>query len=300
MSRARTRLIYLGYRGAAAFLRAMPGPIGRACVGGVALVAWTAGPARRAVVASNLRRVLGPDASPTTLRRTVRRAYASYAAYWFYASRLDARDPAVLGRRVAVRHPERLIGALARGHGLIIVLPHVGCWEAGAVWTASLGYPLMTVGEALEPPELFDWFVESRKRAELTVLPPGPATTAQLLQHLRAGKALALVADRDVVGSGLRTEFFGAATSVPAGPAVLALRSGAPVLPAAIYLEPRGRFTVDFSPELDTTRTGQFRTDVARLTRDMVAAFEQLIASRPEQWHVFQPAWPAGDAEGGG
>jgi lauroyl/myristoyl acyltransferase len=72
------------------------------------------------------------------------------------------------------------------------------------------------------------------------------------------------------------------------------------VLPAAIYLEPRGRFTVELAPELDTTRTGQFRTDVARLTRDMVAAFEQLIASRPEQWHVFQPGWPAGDGEGGG
>jgi len=300
MSRARTRFIYFRYRGAAAFLRAVPGPVGRACAGGVALVAWATGPRRRAVVASNLRRVLGPDAPPATLRRTVRRAYVSYAAYWSNASQLDARDPAVVGRRVVVRHPERFHDTLARGRGLILVLPHVGCWEAGAVWTASLGYPLMTVGEALEPPELFDWFVKTRKRAELTVLPPGPATTAQLLDHLRAGKALALVADRDVVGDGLRTEFFGAVTRVPAGPAVLALRSGAPLLPVAIYLEPRGRFTVEFSPELDTTRTGNFRSDVARLTRDMVAAFEQMIASRPEQWHVFQPAWPRDDPEAGG
>jgi KDO2-lipid IV(A) lauroyltransferase len=158
----------------------------------------------------------------------------------------------------------------------------------------------MSVGEALEPPELFDWFVETRKRVELTMLPPGPATTAQLLDHLRVGKALALAADRDVVGDGLRTEFFGAVTRVPAGPAVLALRSGAPMRPVAIYLEPRGRFTIDFPPELDTTRTGNFRSDVARLTRDMVAAFEQMIASRPEQWHVFQPAWPRDDAEADG
>ena len=300
MNRARTRFIYFGYRGAAAFLRAVPGPVGRACAGGVALVAWTTGPGRRAVVASNLRHVLGPDAPPATLRRTVRRAYVSYAAYWSEASRLDARDPALLGRRVVARHPERFHDALARGRGLILVLPHVGCWEPGAVWAAGEGYPLMTVGEALEPPELFDWFVETRKRVELTMLPPGPATTAQLLDHLRVGKALALAADRDVVGDGLRTEFFGAVTRVPAGPAVLALRSGAPVLPVAIYLEPRGRFTVEFPPELDTTRTGNFRSDVARLTRDMVAAFEQMIASRPEQWHVFQQAWPRDDAEADG
>ncbi len=292
MGRTRARLIYFAYRGGATFLRALPGPVARVLDGGVAHVAWATGHARRAVVAANLRRVLGPEASAAQLRRTVRRAYASYARYWSEAARLDASDPTVLGRRLVVRHPERFREVAARGRGVIIVLPHVGCWEAGAIWTASLGYPLVTVGEMLKPPELFDWFVKTRKRAALTVLPPGAATTTRLLDQLRKGQAIALLADRDVVGGGLPTEFFGASTPIPAGPAVLALRAGAPVVPAAIYLEPRGRFSIDLLPQLDPTRSGDFRSDVARLTRDMVRGFEELIAPRPEQWHLFQPNWP--------
>ena len=292
MSGARARLIYLGYKDGAAVLRALPSPVGRALSGGLGLVAWATGRRRRAVVAANLRRVLGPGATPAALRRTVRRAFVSYAMYWANAARLDASDPAVLGRRVTVVHPERFLDAAARGRGLVVVLPHVGCWEAGAVWTASVGYPLTSVGEELEPPELFDWFVEIRKRAELTVLRPGGTTPARLLADLRDGRGVALVADRDVIGGGQPTTFFGAATPVPAGPAVLALRTGAAVVPVAIYLEPRGRFTVSLFPELDTTRTGDFRADVARLTRDMVASFEVMIRARPEQWHIFQPQWP--------
>jgi KDO2-lipid IV(A) lauroyltransferase len=296
MSGARARLIYLGYKNGAAVLRLLPSPAGRALAGGLGLAAWATGPRRRAVVAANLRRVLGPAATPAALRRTVRRAFVNYAMYWANAARLDAADPAVLGRRVSVAHPERFQEAAARGRGLVIVLPHVGCWEAGAIWTASVGYPLTSIGEELEPPELFDWFVEMRKRAELTVLRPGGASTARLLAELRAGRAVALVADRDVLGGGLPTDFFGATTPVPTGPAVLALRTGAAVVPVAIYLEPRGRFTVSLFPELDTTRTGDFRADIARLTRDIVASFEVMIRARPEQWHIFQPQWPDDEA----
>ena len=293
MSRARARIIYLGYRGGAAFLRAVPRPLGRAVAGGAALVAWGIGQQQRGVVAANLRRVLGAEAPPAALRSTVRRAYVSYAMYWLEAARLDASDPTVLARRVVVHHPERFIAAAARGRGLVVVLPHVGCWEAGAIWTASMGYPLLTVGEMLEPPELFTWFVNSRRRATLTVLPPGTATTAQLLSQLRTGQVVALLADRDVIGGGLPTKFFGTATPIPIGPAVLALRSGAAMLPVAIYLARRGRFAIDFLPEIDTTRSGDFRADVARLTSDMVRAFETLITRHPEQWHLFQANWPA-------
>jgi KDO2-lipid IV(A) lauroyltransferase len=296
MSPARATVVSLGYRGAAGLLRHLPRPLGRALAGGVALAAWATGRDRRAVVTANLGHVLGPGTSPAKLRRTARRAYVNYGLYWANAAGLDASDPDVLDRRLAVRHPQRLFDATSRGRGLVIVLPHIGCWEAGAIWTASVGYPLLTVGELLEPPDLFDWFVETRRRAALTVLAPGAATTARLLSHLRAGKAIALVADRDVIGDGLVTEFFGAPTRVPTGPAVLALRTGAALLPVAIYLEARGRFTIEILPELDTTRSGDLRADVARLTGEIVASFEKLIAARPEQWHVFQSNWP--DAEG--
>ena len=277
MGRTRARLIYFAYRGGAAFLRALPGPVGRASP---EASRSSPGPPDPPVGPSSRRTSAGCSVRrrrPRELRRTVRRAYASYAAVLVRSGPPRRRRiPPSSAGVVVVRHPERFHEALARGRGLIIVLPHVGCWEAGAIWTASLGYPLLTVGEVLEPPELFDWFVKTRKRAELTVLPPGPATTdaaprppegrqgARPPRRSRRGRRRP--ADRV-----LRRQHADPRRPGGARPASPARRC----CPPRSTSSPGAGSRSSLSPELDTTRTGNFRADVARLTRDMVAAFEQ-------------------------
>ena len=126
------------------------------------------------------------------------------------------------------------------------------------------------------------------------MLPPGPDTTVRLLDTLREGRVVGLLADRDLVGNGIKVEFFGEKKqTLPGGPALLALRSGAPIMPCAIYQRPRGRYHAVLRPPLDSARTGRLRQDVQRLTEEIALSLEWLIRQAPEQWHLFQPNWPS-------
>jgi KDO2-lipid IV(A) lauroyltransferase len=240
-----------------------------------------------------MRRVLGPGASEASFERLVTAAFVSYARYWVESARVGALRPDQIESIFSIDGFERLRLEMARGRGVVVVLPHVGSWEYGGRWLAQQGYPMTTVGELLEPPELFEWFTSQRRALGLTVLPPGPGTTVRLLDTLHAGRIVGLLADRDLTGNGIEVEFFGEKTSLPAGPALLALRSGAALMTCAIYQRPKGRYHAVLSAPLDTTRSGRMRHDVQRLTEDTARSLEDLIRAAPEQWHLFQPNWPS-------
>ncbi len=297
LGRARAVITYGVYRVSAAALRLLPGRASRLLAASIGVIVWGAGRSRRRIVAENLAPVLGVHPDDRRLVPIVRRAYAGYGVYWSDAANLKTAE--------VHRHPERfeLVGVqiwddfVAKKAGGIIVLPHLGCWEAGAAWTSARGYPLTTVAEVLEPPELFAWFAQMRRRVDLTVLPVGTETVPHLLATLAEGTMIALLADRDVTGDGVPVEFFGQKTRIPGGPALLALRSGAPLLPCAIYVRSGGRYRLELRPPIETTRQARLREDVERVTQEVANAFEDLIRAAPEQWHVFQPLW---DTEPGG
>ncbi len=292
-SAARERASYLTYRGLAAALQVVPDPVasGLASVAGVTMSEiWRD---KRPLVRRNLRRVLGPSVSERVLERQVREAFDSYARYWVESSRIGALRSDEIEECFSIEGFERLREEMGRGRGAVVALPHVGSWEVGGRWLAQQGYPMTTVGELLEPPELFEWFTAQRAELGLTVLPPGPDTTVQLLDTLRRGKIVGLLADRDLAGNGIEVEFFGERTTLPAGPALLALRAQAPLMSCAIYQRPHGRFHAVLRPPLDTARTGRLRADLERLTQDLAGELEALIRLAPSQWHLFQPNWPS-------
>jgi KDO2-lipid IV(A) lauroyltransferase len=150
-----------------------------------------------------------------------------------------------------------------------------------------------SVGEPLEPPELFDWFVAQREKLGLRVLPLDAHVTTELLAAVRRGDFIALLADRDIVGDGVDVELFGERTKLPGGPAVIALRTGAPLIACAVYMRPHGRHFIVVRPPLDTARRARLREDTARVTQELAHELEWLVRLAPEQWHVFQPNWPA-------
>jgi KDO2-lipid IV(A) lauroyltransferase len=288
---------YLTYRGLAAALQVTPRPIAGALATAAGFTISEVWRDKRPLVSSNLRRVLGPEVDDAVIRRLVTKAFSSYAHYWVESARVVGLRSDQIESTFSIEGFERFRLEMARGHGVVIVLPHVGSWEYGGRWLAQQGYPMTTVGELLEPPELFDWFTSQRATLGLTVLPPGPGTTVRLLDTLRAGRVVGLLADRDLVGNGVEVELFGERTTLPAGPALLALRSGAPLMTCAIYQRPRGLYHAVLQPPLDSTRTGRMRQDVQRLTEEMARSLEGLIRLAPEQWHLFQPNWPS-DREG--
>jgi phosphatidylinositol dimannoside acyltransferase len=298
------RAIYLTYRALGAGMQSLPEPAAAAAaaVAGEALARTR--PAVRAIRARNLERVLsstspGVAPDPAVVDRWVRRSFRAYARYWLEGARLPAtgRDE-VLRRMYIERGYEHLKRGMAEGRGVVMVLPHVGSWEWGGYFLAEEGYPMTTVAERIEPPELFDWFIEQRRLMGLTVVPLGQGSSATVLKALRSGLLVGLLADRDIDGSGVEVELFGETTTLPAGPATLALRTGATLVTAAVYSGPGRDHTGVIGPPIDATREGSLRSDVARVTQMIAHELEGLIRRAPEQWHLFQPNWPADRPEG--
>lgn len=132
------------------------------------------------------------------------------------------------------------------------------------------------------------------------VVPLGPKAGTAVLKALEANHIVCLLADRDLQGTGIDVEFFGERTRLPGGPALLGLRSGAPVFPTAVYFDDELGHLGLVRPPLDTARRGSLRTDVARVTQDLAAEFETLIRRSPDQWHLLQPNWPSDPGYGAG
>jgi len=285
---------YWTYRGLTAALKAVPAPFagGLATLSGFTMseLFWRK---KRPVIRANLRRVVGPAVSETALERLVTEAFDSYARYWVESARLVSMRPAEVFRRFSIEGFDRVEEEMAKHRGVILALPHFGFWDLGGAWLTLKGYPMTTVAESLEPPDLFDWFKAQREALGLTIHGFGPDTSGRLASALRAGRLVGLVADRDLVGNGVEVEFFGERTTLPGGAAVLALRTGAPLFPSIVYQRPGGKGHGVIRPPLEFERSGSLRADVTRLTRMLAAEFEDLIRQAPEQWHMFQPNWPS-------
>lgn len=265
------------------------GPLARLGGTGAALPDAT----RRFLVARHLQRV-DPDLRGLALRRAVNRTFESYAAYWLEAFRLPSLTPAELDAGMSYEGYEHLERSLHRGRGTIMVLPHLGGWEWTGFWfTRVVGVPITAVVERLEPPELFEWFVDFRTSLGMHIVPLGPDAGREVLRALKRNDLVCLLSDRDIDGSGVEVTFFGERTTLPAGPATLALRTGADLVPGAMFQQPRGGHHAVVRPPLVVERRGSLRDDVARVTQDIADALESLIRIEPTQWHLMSPNWPS-------
>jgi KDO2-lipid IV(A) lauroyltransferase len=141
----------------------------------------------------------------------------------------------------------------------------------------------------LEPPELFAWFRSKRESIGIEIEPLDDRAGMVLLSTLRAGGVVGLLCDRDLQQNGIPVEFFGETVTMPAGPATLAMRTGATLVAAACYTGPGDGHHAVVSPPIDCSRQGKLRDDVARTTQLVARELEWLIRRAPEQWHVLQP-----------
>jgi KDO2-lipid IV(A) lauroyltransferase len=226
--------------------------------------------------------------------KVVDEVFEFYGRYWLEMLRLphEVARGEIMDNFEADGY-ENITDALAEGKGVILALPHLGGWEWAAAWMSGLGHKMVAVVERLEPPELLEWFADQREAYGLEVVPLGPDVMTTVVQALRDNRIVCLVSDRDLGGGGVEVEFFGERTTLPGGPATLALRTGAAILPVGVYFTPGRDHYALIRPPLDTTRTGKLRDDIARVTQALAHEFEALIRRAPEQWHLLQPNWPS-------
>ena len=256
---------------------------------------------KRKMVERHMRRVR-PNASSIEIRRLTQQVFDSYARYYLESFRLPTLTNAQVAASFTVEgYYENMLPALDRGKGVILALPHLGGWEWAGRWAADLGNKMTVVVEPIQPPELFEWFADLRRKFGMTVIPLGPDAGPAVLKSLRNNEVLCLLSDRDITGGGIEVEFFGERTKLPAGPATLALRTGAALLPTAAYFTDRGvgHHGVIGTP-MNCERHGKLREDVQRITQDLAYELEILIRRAPEQWHLLQPNWPSDPGYGHG
>jgi lauroyl/myristoyl acyltransferase len=292
------RASYLAYRAGAELARVVPARVGKPAARVVGRGLALAMVSRRRQVERNLRRATAGELSGVALQKAVAETFDSYTRYWLELFRLP--DDARGGLEVDMVGREHFEAGFEAGRGVIAALPHVGGWDYGGAWFATQGYRPTVVVEPVEPPELFEWFASVRRDLGMTVVGLGPEAGRTLLRALRENQVVCLLCDRDLTGDGVEVEFFGETTTLPAGPATLALRTGAPLLPVAVYFRPRGGHHAVVQAPIPAQREGRLRDDVARVTQALAHHFEELIRAAPEQWHLMQPNWPSDRSNGTG
>jgi phosphatidylinositol dimannoside acyltransferase len=284
------------YRVGAAVASALPGEVASGAAQGLGALLGRLPDydGRRAVVASHMARVLGRQLGRPERRRIVAEVYGYYSRYWAESLRLASVPQAQVTAGVSVSGDDHLEAATALGRGVIIVTPHLGGWEWGGRYLIGEGLPVSVAVETVEPPDLFEWFERFREQLGFQVVAVGPGAAATLLQALKEKHAVCLLSDR-LVGqaSGVEVSFFGQGAMLPAGPATLALRSGAPVLPGAIYFgKGANSHRVVFRPPIELPTGLGFRHTVRAVTQSIAIDLEHLIRQAPTQWHLLQPNWP--------
>jgi KDO2-lipid IV(A) lauroyltransferase len=239
----------------------------------------------------NLARVIGVPAArvPDGL---IRASLASYARYWREAFRLPSMDHEALGRDLdeMVVGNEYVEAARAAGRGAVMALPHSGNWDMAGVWMVYKHGKFTTVAERLKPESLYRRFIEYRETLGFEMLPltGGERPPFEILsERLRDNGLVCLMADRDLTRSGVEVDFFGEPTRMPAGPAKLAIATGATLLP--VHTSYQGdRLVIEFFPALDTSSG-----DVRVITQALADRFARNIAAHPADWHMMQPQWVA-------
>ncbi|MEO3756478.1 phosphatidylinositol mannoside acyltransferase [Streptomyces sp. B6B3] len=275
-------------------VKRLPEPTAHALGRRLADGAWRRhGPGVRQLEA-NLARVV-PNAEPGRLRELSRAGMRSYLRYWMESFRLPVWPRARIAASFRPHEIERLPAIMDSGRGVIVALPHMANWDLAGAWVVTdLGIPFATVVERLSPERLFDRFVAYREALGMEVLPhAGGASFGSLARRLRRGGLVCLVADRDLSASGIGVRFFGEAARMPAGPALLALQTGAALLPVTLWYDDSPVMKGRVYPPVEPPETGTRAEKAAAMTQAMADRFAEGIAAHPQDWHMLQRFWAA-------
>jgi KDO2-lipid IV(A) lauroyltransferase len=289
----RDEVIDAAYAAGWSVVRGMPERMARLTFDQIAVaVAARRGPSVRRLEA-NLARVR-PDANRLELRLLTRDGIRTYMRYWCEIFQLPNLPVEEAIERMDVDGDSRIRGAMAAGNGMILTLPHMGNWDHAGAWLAGTGVPFTTVAERLKPESLFERFVEFRESLGMEVIPltGGAQPPFQILaDRLRAGGALCLLADRDLSGRGIEVDFFGAKAKMAAGPAALAVDTGAVLLPTTAWYPSRMRWGLTIHEQVHVPAEGDRASKIQAMTQQVARAFERAISDSPQDWHMLQRLW---------
>jgi len=292
MSRLSDNLTYRLYAFGWGVVKLLPEPAAYKLFEKIADRAWAKRGKGVTRLERNLARVLGPDAPPERLREVSRQGMRNYLRYWCDAFRLEKWTRERTDSTFHVGGKEILAHGMASGRGVVLALPHMGNWDHAGAWAAAQYNGFTTVMERLKPEPLYERFVAYRESIGMEVLPltGGQSSFLGLVRRLKAGGLVCLVAERDLTDRGVAVEFFGETTKLPAGPAALALSTGAMLLPVTLWYEKDHQRAI-VHPEIVPPTEGKRDEKIARMCQQLADVFAQGIAEHPADWHMLQKLW---------
>lgn len=258
-------------------------------LGDLVYVFWRRG--RRNVV-DNIRHVLGPDASDSTVRQTARRSFRNYMKLLVDFARIGVTEPAVLEHRLEGSGWENLDKAFQAGKGVLIVSIHLGNWEVAGAAIANRGYRVSAVSETVGNERINRLAIDFRAKLGIELIPMEFALK-RVYKALRRNEGVGLVTDRPLPpDEGVPVEFFGQCIAWPSGPAILALRTGATIVTGYLVRDSDDHYLGEIFPPLEFEVTGDQDRDVQLITQRVVSIQEDVIRRYPDQWYMFRRMWP--------
>ena len=291
MSSVGDTLVSFGFGAGWSAVRRMPEKTAYSMFERIADTMWArrGGSVRR--LESNLRRVV-PDATDEEIRLLSRDGMRSYMRYWCEAFRLPGWSRERIVDSIRIIDDHYLADGLATGRGVVVALPHMGNWDHAGAWATLAHSHVVTVAERLKPEDLYEKFLAFRRGLGMDVIPltGGEPVFPYLSQKLHEGNLVALLGDRDLSNSGIPVTFFGSKAKFPAGPAALAVDTGAVLLTAQLYLDD-GHNVVRFHPPVVVSTDGERSRRIFRTTQLVADQIEESIRARPTDWHMLQRLW---------
>ena len=283
------RLLVWAFRTAWRWLPKVPESTAKRVFNVLADVLWIRNGPDVQLLQRNLARVQGVHAP--AVRDLTRTAMRKYADYWRVLFQLSGWSEAEFASRVQIHNRDRVDAALAQGRGVIVASTHSGNWDVGGLAIAKTWGRVTTVAERLKPEELFDIFCAHRAPHGIEILPHrgGARPASEILkERLEAGGLVALVSDRDLSRRGVEVSFFDGTSRMAAGPAALAVATGAILIPCAQWVDGDVAHVLAHAP-IDVPQGDP--DAVAAVTQRLADVFARDITAHPADWHMLQPIW---------
>jgi lauroyl/myristoyl acyltransferase len=279
----------------------LPESVARALFRFGADTAWRRQGAGVQVLEGNLVRVLRTTSDFTEsdpefgqeLRALSRAVMRSYARYYLETFRLQIipDEQIKAGMHVNQENVDLTLEHLKAGRGVIYALPHMGDFEQAGRWVILVGAgSIVAPAERLKPESVFQKFLTFREGLGMEIVPTsgGPHPFGVMAQRLRAGKLVTIIADRDLSDTGVEVDFFGEKALMPAGPAALAVQTGAALMPVGCWFVGETEWAAHVYDEIPVPASGTRKAKIAEMTQALTTVFEQAIREHPEDWHMLQ------------
>ena len=233
--------------------------------------------------------IVQPHLDKAQLENLVEKALKSSMRYWCDTFRIHKWSAERIESSVTTTNGNLLTDPMLQGRGVIIALPHSGNWDHAGAYFCQQGIPLVTVAEVLKPEKLFKKFLEYREAMGFEVLALDSRAFPTLMRRALEKRLIALVSDRDLSATGIPVTFFGHGTRMPAGPALLAIKTGVPLVAAHVSYTEKG-IHIDFNA-IDVATEGDEQSRISATVFKMAQSFEVGISKHPEDWHMLQRVW---------